>query len=63
MASVTICVHQVVRETDKAFLFLLDSGETWVPKSVVEDADDIAEGDDDLEVEVAKWFAEKEGLI
>lgn len=39
-----------------------DRERVWVPKSVIEDADDITVGDEDLEVNVAEWFAEKEGL-
>lgn len=62
MSTITIFVRQVVRETGRAFLFLTEDGEVWVPKSVIEDADEIAEGDDDLEIEVAEWFANKEGL-
>lgn len=82
MRTITLYVAKVRRETDLAFLFVLqpedgdgelgrvgDSGSVlnegeklWIPKSVIEDADDIAVGDEDLEVNVAEWFAEKEGL-
>jgi hypothetical protein len=50
MATVTLSIALVLRETDLAFLFRLDdNSEVWVPKSVVTDADEIAEGDEDFE--------------
>lgn len=77
MRTVAVAVDEVLRETDLAFLFAMpadtddDSGSVldddrerlWVPKSVIEDADDITVGDEDFEVNVAEWFAEKEGLV
>lgn len=64
MRTVTLRVAEVLRETDLALLLLLDDDdEHWVPKSVIEDADDITTGDTDLEVQVAEWFCEKEGLV
>lgn len=58
----TIGVVKVKRETDLAFLFELESSELWVPKSVIEEPDDVAVDDEDIEVNVKTWFAEKEGL-
>lgn len=60
--TVTIYVEEVVAETDLALCFSIDGEEVWVPKSVIEDGDSISKGDEDLKVEVASWFAEKEGL-
>lgn len=67
MRTVTVNVDEVLHETDLALLLLLSSSngnqqEVWVPKSVIEDADDISFGDSDIEVEVAEWFTEKEGI-
>lgn len=63
MRTVTIQVEEVRAETDLAFLFIIAGEEQWVPKSLVENADDIEKGFEDLEVEIAEWFAEKEGLV
>jgi len=73
--TVTIAVDEVKQETDLAFLFVLpcDGPESddifddareriWVPKSVIEDADDLSRGDVEIEVEIAEWFAIQEGL-
>jgi len=76
MRTVLVAVAEVKRETDLAFLFVLpgdvdgdgldtedDRERIWVPKSVIDDeGDGIEVGDDDIEVNVAEWFAEKEGL-
>ena len=75
MRTVSVAVDEVLRETDLAFLFAFpgdadgdsvlddDRERLWVPKSVIEDADEIAVGDEEIEVNVAEWFAEKEGLV
>ncbi len=62
MRYTTVGVSKVLQETALAFLFETEDGETWVPKSVLESPDDIAVDDEEIEVEVAAWFAEKEGL-
>lgn len=57
-------VEEIVRETPKAFLLrIADGEELWVPKSVVQDANDYSEGDCDCCVSVSEWFCEKEGLL
>jgi hypothetical protein len=63
MDTVTIEVAEVLAETDLALLFRLDDDEAvWVPKSVITHADEIDVGDEDIEVEVKAWFAEREGM-
>ncbi len=57
-----VFVEEILRETDAAFLFQIDGEEKWVPKSVLEGADTFDLGDEDVEVEVAVWFADKEEL-
>lgn len=53
----------IARETEKAFLLVLEGGEeTWVPKSVVADAEGYVAGDAHCTVSVQSWWAEKEGL-
>lgn len=52
---------EVIRTTDRAFLFRADDeSETWIPRSVCIDGDDVEEGDTDILV--ARWFADQEGL-
>lgn len=55
-------VERIVKETAAAFLLQLEDRQVWVPKSVVSDAENYEEGDEDCTVSVAEWFAEKEGL-
>ena len=56
--SVSIDYDHRVNETAKAILFLIDGEEYWIPKSVIIDDDEEESGS----IEVAQWFAEKEGL-
>ena len=46
-----------LHDTDDARLFLIDGQQVWIPKSVIEDDDDMGT------LEVATWFCEKEELI
>lgn len=56
-------------QTAKAVLVLIDNGEQWIPKTCLSDADanSIEAGEydsgEEIEIKVARWFAEKEGLI
>lgn len=56
-----LCFGEVKHLTDRAVLFSVEEGgearEHWVPKSQVEDADDVAVGD--TEIWVTNWFADK----
>lgn len=64
MDTVLVLVETIVKETDLAFLLRLeDDDERWCPKSVIEDADDYEEGDEELEISIARWWAEQEGLV
>lgn len=48
--------------TDRAVLAVIDGEEHWIPRSVIEDGDDIVAGGDPEELSVAEWFVNKEGL-
>jgi hypothetical protein len=51
------------RESDKAVLIeTLDGEDVWIPKSCCDDAWDGLDRGDPITLEVATWFAEKEGL-
>jgi hypothetical protein len=59
---VYVQVDSIARETEKAFLLIVDGEEVWCPRSCIADPDDYAEGDEDVELAVSEWFARKEGL-
>jgi hypothetical protein len=51
------------RESDKAILIeTIDGEDCWIPKSVCDDAWEGHDRGDPITLEVATWFAEKEGL-
>jgi len=51
----------LIHETEKAWLFLIQDEEVWIPKSQGQwELHDDAESDGTLELN--KWFAEKEGI-
>ena len=56
---------EILRETDKAFLIVVDAGkEYWIPKSQI-DSDESnvdSEGDKGILV-VTDWIAEEKGLV
>lgn len=56
---------RVKRGSDKALQIELDSGETvWIPKSMIHDDSEVYDDDknNEGEVVVQTWWAEKEGL-
>lgn len=59
---VTIKVEEVIRETDEAFLFLVDGSEVWLPKSQIEDVTQCTTGYYDLELSVTRWICEQKDL-
>jgi hypothetical protein len=65
MAYVTLSdVDRVVWSTQKAIMVRFrnpDRPDLWIPRSVCECGDDLAEGDSDVVVQ--EWFAEREGLV
>lgn len=56
-------IEEVKKETDMAFLVLIEGDKYWLPKSqIYEGKDELEEGAASVEVTVSKWWAEKEGL-
>lgn len=53
---------EVLHETEMAVLCEVDGDEVWIPRSVIEDGEDLETGDTG-DIEVAEWFAIKEGLV
>ncbi len=54
----------IKKETDKAFLCVIDGAEedVWIPKSQCSDPDDYAEGDTNLTLSVTEFIAKEKGL-
>jgi hypothetical protein len=55
-------VEKIVRETDAAFLLLIDGEEYWIPKSQVADPDEYQAGDEGCTISVTEWIAREKGL-
>jgi hypothetical protein len=55
---VTVLVDYVETRTDKAVLCHFDGRDVWLPLSVIDSEDDFEDGP----IDVAEWFAEREGL-
>lgn len=53
---------EVVRLTDEAALLNIDGDEHWVPKSCLENADDLEVGEEATAV-IHEWFAIKAGMV
>lgn len=59
--AITTLTGEVVQTTDSAVLFATDDGtEFWVPRSVCLDGHWLNRGD--VDIIVATWWLEKEGL-
>ena len=59
---VHIDFDSIRRETEKAFLFIIDGEEVWLPKSQIADADDYNAGDEDGTVSITEYIATEKGL-
>lgn len=57
-------IGEIRRVSEKAILFIQPGRETWIPRSAIDDGDELVQTPrfDKYEINVAKWFAEKEGL-
>lgn len=58
---VEIEVTEVLRESEKAYLFDIDGDEMWFPKSHIR-TDTFGVGSKNVKVEVSKWIADEKGL-
>lgn len=57
-------VEEVLKETESAFLLVLEDweGEFWVPKSHVANPEDYEQGDKDCTISVTEWIANLKGI-
>lgn len=60
---VYVQVDRIAKETEKAFLCVIEGEEVWLPKSQIPDADDYMEGDEDIEIAITEWLAGEKGLL
>ncbi len=57
-------VEEILRETEKAFLVLLDDGEeVWLPISQISEPEDYEVGDKDCTISITGWLAREKGLM
>ena len=53
---------EIVRETDAAFLILVDDEDHWIPKSQIADPERYSEGDRHCTISITEWIAEQKGI-
>ena len=49
--------------TENAILFTDGAEDYWIPKSLIEDMNQVGSQRDDFEVLIPEWFAKKQGMI
>ncbi len=52
-----------IRETEKALLCEIGGDEMWIPQSVIDDDSECYKEGDEGDLVVARWWAEKNGLV
>lgn len=59
-----IDVEEIRKETDRAFLLILDDfpDGVWLPKNQVSDPQDYHEGDCEVSMSITEWIAEQKGI-
>jgi hypothetical protein len=59
--NVTVCVNEVSKETEKAFLLVLEGlGEHWMPKSQIRsDLQLLKSGEFPVGIQISSWIAEE----
>lgn len=59
MKYTAVDVDEVLRETNAAFLFMIEDVERWVPKSTMENPACASVGETEIVVDIATWFVRK----
>lgn len=61
---ILINVAEIQRETEKAFLVVLEEGDEgiWLPKNQITDPDQFSEGECEVEMSITEWIAEQKGI-
>ncbi len=60
---VHIDVDEIRRETEKAFLIVIEDEEYWLPKSQIADADNYNQGDTDCTMSITEFIAGEKDLM
>jgi hypothetical protein len=55
-------VDEIKKETDKAFLVVVDDEEVWLPKSQIANPGDYNKGDKNCSISVREWLAKEKGF-
>jgi hypothetical protein len=58
----TFVASSVKHESEKAFLFVIEGVEVWMPKSQIRDCDVSSEAVDQ-EVKITEWIAQQKGMM
>lgn len=58
---IEVYVDRLIRQTDKAGLFLIEGDEHWLPWSQV-DSEDVESNGDSGTIYIPRWLAEEKGL-
>jgi len=56
-------VEEILKDTGKAFLCVIEGDQFWIPRSCVADAGDYGEGDVNCTISVKESFAVEKGLV
>lgn len=59
---VHVHVDEILRETEKAILCLIDGEEIWIPLSQLQDPEEYGRGDKDFTLSITEWIADQKGL-
>lgn len=59
---VHVSVDLIKKETDAAFLVVIDGDEHWIPKSQMSDPSDYSEDDEDVTISITQFIAKEKGL-
>lgn len=62
MSTVSFEKCRSIRETDLAVLIEIEGKEVWVPKSVIDDDSEVWQDEQEGELVVKEWWAEKNGM-
>ncbi len=58
--SIDLKYDEIIAQTEKAILFRFDKKEVWLPKSVIENHEELE--DDGGEVSIQYWIVQERGL-
>jgi len=55
---------RIEKETEKAFLVVVDGEKIWLPKSqvVADESDPLEEGSEEVDIAITEWIAREKGL-